>query len=48
MDAGTEGLVMEARERLMRGRTTFLIAHQLSTFDCCDERWELRKGGCAR
>lgn len=44
MDAGTEGLVMEALERLMRGRTTFLIAHRLSTLDCCDLRLELHRG----
>lgn len=45
MDAGTEVLVMEALERLMRGRTTFLIAHRLSTLDSCDLRLEMRGGG---
>jgi ATP-binding cassette subfamily B protein/subfamily B ATP-binding cassette protein MsbA len=31
LDAGTESLVLEALGRLMEGRTTFLIAHRLST-----------------
>jgi len=31
LDPGTEALVMAAVRRLMRGRTTFLIAHRLST-----------------
>jgi len=31
LDAESEGLVMSALERLMRGRTTVIIAHRLST-----------------
>ncbi|PYK99648.1 MAG: ABC transporter ATP-binding protein [Verrucomicrobia bacterium] len=31
LDAGTEHLIRQALERLMKGRTTFLIAHRLST-----------------
>jgi ATP-binding cassette subfamily B protein len=31
LDAATEALVMEGLERLMAGRTTFVIAHRLST-----------------
>jgi ATP-binding cassette subfamily B protein len=28
---------MEAMERLMHGRTTFMIAHRRSTLEICDE-----------
>jgi ABC-type multidrug transport system fused ATPase/permease subunit len=31
LDAESEALVMQALERLMRGRTTFVVAHRLST-----------------
>lgn len=31
LDAGTEALLLEALERLMNGRTTFIVAHRLST-----------------
>ncbi|MGH7963071.1 MAG: ABC transporter ATP-binding protein, partial [Candidatus Binatia bacterium] len=31
VDAETEALIMEGLERLMTGRTTFIIAHRLST-----------------
>jgi ATP-binding cassette subfamily B protein len=31
LDAGSETLVQEALNRLMRGRTTFIVAHRLST-----------------
>jgi ATP-binding cassette subfamily B protein len=31
VDTGTEAAIMEAVEQLMRGRTTFVIAHRLST-----------------
>ena len=36
VDIGTEAGIMEATERLMEGRTTFLIAHRLSTLEGCD------------
>jgi ATP-binding cassette subfamily B protein/subfamily B ATP-binding cassette protein MsbA len=36
LDVQTEALVMAGIERLMEGRTTFLIAHRLSTVRRCD------------
>ena len=35
---------MEAMQRLMAGRTTFMIAHRLSTLDVCDARLSLEHG----
>ena len=35
---------MDAMERLMRGRTTFTIAHRLGTLDKCDFRLLLENG----
>ena len=40
----TEAAIMKATERLMHGRTTFMIAHHLSTLDQCDIRLELEHG----
>jgi ATP-binding cassette, subfamily B, bacterial len=36
VDVRTEALILEAIPRLMHGRTTFLIAHRLSTLEHCD------------
>jgi ATP-binding cassette, subfamily B, bacterial len=44
LDVETEALVMEAIERLMEGRTTFIIAHRLSTVRRCDLILVLREG----
>ncbi len=44
VDTKTETGIMEAMERLMRGRTTFMIAHRLSTLDSCETRLELDQG----
>jgi ABC-type transport system involved in cytochrome bd biosynthesis fused ATPase/permease subunit len=44
LDSATEALIMDAMERLMRGRTTVMIAHRLSTFDYCDARISLEGG----
>src|SRR2546430_7099154 len=44
LDVETEALVMEAIERLMEGRTTFIIAHRLSTVRRCDLILVLRDG----
>jgi ATP-binding cassette, subfamily B, bacterial len=47
VDVRTEAVIFEAMERLMQGRTVFMIAHRLSTLDACDVRWQV-EGGCAQ
>ena len=44
VDVKTETAILEAMERLMRGRTTFMIAHRLSTLEGCDVRLQLESG----
>ncbi len=44
VDLKTESAILEAMERLMRGRTTFIVAHRLSTLGNCDCRLELENG----
>jgi ATP-binding cassette subfamily B protein len=44
LDVTTEALVMAGIERLMVGRTTFIIAHRLSTVRRCDQILVLRGG----
>ena len=44
LDARTESGVMEAVERLMAGRTTFVVAHRVSTLDGCDLRLRVEGG----
>ena len=44
IDMRTEANIMEAIERLMRGRTTLMIAHRLSTLEGCDIRLEIDLG----
>jgi len=41
VDIKTEAVIMEAMERLMRGRTTFIIAHRASTLSKCDMLLEI-------
>jgi ATP-binding cassette subfamily B protein len=36
VDVHTESAILEATERLMTGRTTFMIAHRLGTLKTCD------------
>jgi ATP-binding cassette subfamily B protein len=36
VDIDTEGMILDAMHRLMKGRTTFMIAHRLSTLESCD------------
>jgi ATP-binding cassette subfamily B protein len=44
VDTQTEAAIMDAMERLMRGRTTFMIAHRLGTLASCDVRLEVEDG----
>jgi ATP-binding cassette, subfamily B, bacterial len=44
VDVKTEASILAAMERLMEGRTSFMIAHRLSTLDVCDMRLELSEG----
>jgi ATP-binding cassette subfamily B protein len=44
VDAHTEAMILDAMSRLMRGRTTFMIAHRLSTLELCDLRLNLELG----
>ena len=44
VDLKTESAIMEALARLMKGRTTFMIAHRLSTLDVCDVVLNIEKG----
>jgi ATP-binding cassette subfamily B protein len=44
VDVDTEAGILDAMERLMEGRTVFMIAHRTSTLEGCDVRLELREG----
>lgn len=44
LDAESEALVQDALERLMKGRTTFVIAHRLSTVVNADQIIVLKDG----
>lgn len=44
LDSESEALVQEALERLMKGRTTFVIAHRLSTVRDADKIFVIDKG----
>jgi energy-coupling factor transporter ATP-binding protein EcfA2 len=48
VDLETEALILEAMERLVAGRTSFMIAHRLSTLDGCDMRLEVKAGRLVR
>jgi ATP-binding cassette subfamily B protein len=48
VDARTEAGIMETMERLMQGRTTFMIAHRLTTLANCDVRFEVDCGRITR
>jgi ABC-type transport system involved in Fe-S cluster assembly fused permease/ATPase subunit len=44
VDVRTEQLIMEALDKLMTGRTAFMIAHRLSTLERCDAVLVLQNG----
>jgi ATP-binding cassette subfamily B protein len=44
VDVKTEAAIMDAMERLMRGRTTFFISHRLNTLKNCDLVISLENG----
>jgi ATP-binding cassette subfamily B protein len=44
IDMQTEASIMAAMEKLMEGRSAFMIAHRLSTLEHCDARVELDYG----
>jgi ATP-binding cassette subfamily B protein len=46
VDLETERVILEAMERLMHGRTAFMIAHRLSTLENCDVLLTIEDGRC--
>src|SRR5213595_1439747 len=48
VDTKTEAAILKATERLMQDRTTFMVAHRLSTLESCDVRLELEHGRLAQ
>ena len=44
LDIRTESLIMEAMERLMAGRTTFMITHRLDSLNSCNMILHLENG----
>ncbi|OLE97365.1 MAG: hypothetical protein AUG75_09175 [Cyanobacteria bacterium 13_1_20CM_4_61_6] len=44
VDAKTEAAILEAMNRLMRGRTAFLITHRPSALTACDVQLRLERG----
>jgi len=48
VDQKTEGTIIDAMERLMAGRTTFIVAHRLATLAHCDVVYAVQDGGLVR
>jgi ATP-binding cassette, subfamily B, bacterial len=44
VDVKTEAIIIQALDRLMEGRTTFMIAHRLSTLASCDLLFRIDNG----
>jgi ATP-binding cassette subfamily B protein len=47
VDIQTEAIIMEAMERLMKGRTSFMITHRLRTLENCDMLLMIENGKIA-
>ena len=48
VDMATEAGILEAMQRLMQNRTTFMVAHRLATLHGCDLLLRIEDGGQAR
>lgn len=48
VDLRTEAGILESLERLMHGRTTFIVAHRLNTLKGCDLLLRFEEEGCVR
>jgi ATP-binding cassette, subfamily B, bacterial len=48
VDTATEAGILEAMQRLMQNRTTFMVAHRLATLHGCDLLLRIEDGGQAR
>ena len=48
VDVHTEAVIIEAMERLMQGRTTFIVAHRLATLQHCDRVYAVEGGRLRR
>jgi ATP-binding cassette subfamily B protein len=48
VDVATESVIVDAMERLMAGRTAFMIAHRTTTLERCDIRFEVEGGRLQR
>src|SRR5207247_2480532 len=44
IDRETEGALLDALHRLVRGRTSFIVSHRQSTLESCDRLLILRRG----
>ena len=44
VDTETERVIIDAMDRLMRGRTSFMIAHRLTTLESCDIVLRIEEG----
>jgi ABC-type multidrug transport system fused ATPase/permease subunit len=44
VDTRTEAIILAAMDRLMEGRTAFLITHRESALVTCDVRLQLERG----